>query len=230
MVDNPTTPTPAPSDPKAKQIAAIKRIKGVESRRGAVARNAPFPRPAHRTGRADLPHPALGEGFHAFAHGRLLPSLGHAARFAASEHVPEGLGSSPISFGPSPLPAPLLQLRFLPARGQPPIPLASTVVTRFFGTTDLSAIPDDPAHALAGCQLGITCILIAGTSRVDVGFLACMPSPLPRRNRPIPVIGQPVASFAIRRRRPSPLRRWVGFNRAGTNGRASMAFHLCSGL
>jgi hypothetical protein len=34
----------------------------VESRGGAVTRIAPFPPPAHRTGRADLPHPALGEG------------------------------------------------------------------------------------------------------------------------------------------------------------------------
>ena len=55
-----------------------------------------------------------------------------------------------------------------------------------------------------------------------------MPSPLPRRNRWIPVIGQHFASFAIRRRRPSPLRRWVGF-RIYCFG-ASMAFHLCSGL
>ena len=34
----------------------------VESRGGAVAHDAPFPPPAHRTGRADFPHPALGEG------------------------------------------------------------------------------------------------------------------------------------------------------------------------
>src|SRR5262249_29300227 len=32
----------------------------VESRSGAVA-DAPFPLPAHRTGRADLRHPALGQ-------------------------------------------------------------------------------------------------------------------------------------------------------------------------
>jgi len=46
-------------------------VNWVESRRGAVARGAPFPRPAHRTGRADLPHPALGEEIHACAHGSL---------------------------------------------------------------------------------------------------------------------------------------------------------------
>jgi hypothetical protein len=38
------------------------REETVESRGGAVARSAPFPPPAHRTGLAELPHPALGEG------------------------------------------------------------------------------------------------------------------------------------------------------------------------
>src|SRR5450432_4057840 len=49
-------------------------IKGVESKRGAVARIAPFPRPAHRTGRADFPHPALGEEIHASPHFNAQPS------------------------------------------------------------------------------------------------------------------------------------------------------------
>jgi hypothetical protein len=34
---------------------------GVESRSGAVA-EAPFPDPAHQTGRAGFPHPAFGQG------------------------------------------------------------------------------------------------------------------------------------------------------------------------
>ena len=34
---------------------------GVESRSGAVAQ-APFPDPAHQTGRAACPHPAFGQG------------------------------------------------------------------------------------------------------------------------------------------------------------------------
>src|SRR5713101_8203579 len=34
----------------------------------------PFPHPAHRTGHADLPHPALGQDFHAFTHGTSCPS------------------------------------------------------------------------------------------------------------------------------------------------------------
>ena len=36
--------------------------------------HAPFPPPAHRTGRAVFPHPALGQG-HAFAHGKLRVQL-----------------------------------------------------------------------------------------------------------------------------------------------------------
>ena len=72
------------------------------------------------------------------------------------------------------------------------------------------------------------CSSSPGTSRVDAGIFACMPSPLPRRNRPIHVIDRRNAGFAIGRRRPSPLRRWVGF-RINCFG-ASMAFHLCSGL
>jgi hypothetical protein len=43
----------------------------VEIWRGSLG--APFPDPAHQTGRADLPHPAFGQGFYlAFAHGRLF--------------------------------------------------------------------------------------------------------------------------------------------------------------
>jgi hypothetical protein len=36
---------------------------GVESRSGAVAQ-APFPDPAHQTGRAVFPHPAFGQGLY----------------------------------------------------------------------------------------------------------------------------------------------------------------------
>ncbi len=57
--------------------------------------------------------------------------------------------------------------------------------------TDLSVIPDDPAHALAGRRLRATCALIAGTSRVDVAVLVCMPLSLPRRNHRILVIRRP---------------------------------------
>ena len=35
-----------------------------------AACRAPFPPPAHQTGRADFPHPAFGQGVHVFAHGK----------------------------------------------------------------------------------------------------------------------------------------------------------------
>ena|SRR6516165_826802 len=38
----------------------------VESGSGAAPRRAPFPDPAHQTGRADLPHPAFGQGYLCF--------------------------------------------------------------------------------------------------------------------------------------------------------------------
>jgi len=41
-----------------------------------AAKAAPFPLPAHQTGRADFPHPAFGpRSIHAFAHGRLAVVL-----------------------------------------------------------------------------------------------------------------------------------------------------------
>jgi hypothetical protein len=58
--------------------------------------------------------------------------------------------------------------------------------------------------------------------------VAYMPSPLPRWNHLVLVIRGHRASFATRRQRPSPLRRWVGFHLICFG--ASMAFHLCSGL
>ena len=51
---------------------------------------APFPPPAHRTGRADFPHPALGARF-----SRLPLTCNAACSFWIH---PELLGSSPISF------------------------------------------------------------------------------------------------------------------------------------
>ena len=49
---------------------------------------APFPHPAHRTGQADLPHPALGQDF--------TPLLSRATPSAVSEHSAEFIGC-PIS-------------------------------------------------------------------------------------------------------------------------------------
>src|SRR5260370_7194155 len=50
---------------------------------------APFPHPAHRTGQADFPHPALGQDF----------TLSRATPSTASEHLLELIGfPSPRSF------------------------------------------------------------------------------------------------------------------------------------
>ena len=81
---------------------------------------APFPPPAHRTGRADFPHPALGEGSRSW---RATPS-------AVSGHFPKWIGSSPISWSRT---ASCVRLQ--------PRPLPSAVITRFIGTMGLSDTP-----------------------------------------------------------------------------------------
>src|SRR3979490_973840 len=68
---------------------------------------APFPHPAHRTGLADLPHPALGQDF--------TPSLSRATPSAASEHLSELIGF-PISMSVTTYCA-YLELRSLPSTG-----------------------------------------------------------------------------------------------------------------
>src|SRR6202521_2040591 len=68
---------------------------------------APFPHPAHRTGQADLPHPALGQDF--------TPSLSRATPSAASEHSSEVIGC-PISRS-FPTYCVCLELRSLPSTG-----------------------------------------------------------------------------------------------------------------
>src|SRR5712672_4741137 len=68
---------------------------------------APFPHPAHRTGQADLPHPALGQDF--------TPSLSRATPSAVSEHSSELIGC-PISRS-FPAYCVCLELRSLPSTG-----------------------------------------------------------------------------------------------------------------
>jgi hypothetical protein len=84
---------------------------------------APFPHPAHRTGQADFPHPALGQDF----------TLSRATPSAASEHLLELIGF-PISRSFTTY-CVCLELRSLPSTG----------VTGFRGTTNLSATPGRPA-------------------------------------------------------------------------------------
>src|SRR3979490_1446180 len=68
---------------------------------------APFPHPAHRTGLADLPHPALGQDF--------TPSLSRATPSAVSEHSSELIGC-PISKSLTTC-CVCLELRSLPSTG-----------------------------------------------------------------------------------------------------------------
>jgi hypothetical protein len=131
-------PVPAPAEcDRSARRSATAAWRRVETWRGGVRSSmsvsapfvwrclsgstvAPFPRPAHRTGQADFPHPALGQD---------LSRLSRATPSAASEHHLE-LISCPISmsFATSRV---CLELRPLPSAG----------VTRFPGTTDLSATP-----------------------------------------------------------------------------------------
>src|SRR5271169_5930728 len=67
----------------------------------------PFPHPAHRTGQADLPHPALGQDF--------TPSLSRATPSAVSEHSSELIGC-PISRSFTTY-CVCLELRSLPSTG-----------------------------------------------------------------------------------------------------------------
>ena len=70
----------------------------------------PFPHPAHRTGQADLPHPALGQDF----------TLSRATPSAASEHLLELIGC-PISRSFTTY-CVCLELRSLPSTGVTRLP------------------------------------------------------------------------------------------------------------
>src|SRR5258707_1291172 len=71
---------------------------------------APFPHPAHRTGQADFPHPALGQDF----------TLSRATPSAASEHLLELIGC-PISKSLTTC-CVCLELRSLPSTGVTRLP------------------------------------------------------------------------------------------------------------
>src|ERR1700722_198029 len=93
---------------------------------------APFPHPAHRTGHADFPHPALGQDF--------TPSS-RATPSAASEHHVELIGCPiSMSFATSRV---CLELRSLPSAG----------VTRFPRYYEPLRHPRAPGLSLAGVRL-----------------------------------------------------------------------------
>src|SRR6266404_4368144 len=95
----------------------------------------PFPHPAHRTGRADLPHPALGQD--------LTPLLSRATPSAVSEPFAEFIvAQSPRSFTTYCV---CLELR----------PLPSTGITRFQRYYEPLRHPKAPSLSFAGFQLVI---------------------------------------------------------------------------
>src|SRR5713101_2702126 len=97
----------------------------------------PFPHPAHRTGHADLPHPALGQDFTpSHSHSRATPS-------AVSEHSSELIGC-PISRSFTTF-CVCLELRSLPSTG----------ITRLHRYNEPLRHPSAPSLSLAGVRLVI---------------------------------------------------------------------------
>src|SRR5438094_4234909 len=94
---------------------------------------APFPHPAHRTGQADFPHPALGQDF----------TLSRATPSAASEHLLELIGF-PISTSFATY-CVCLELRSLPSTG----------VTRLPRYYEPFRHPRAPSLSLTGVRLVI---------------------------------------------------------------------------
>jgi hypothetical protein len=121
----------------------------------------PFPHPAHRTGQADLPHPALGQDF--------TPSLSRATPSAVSEHSSELIGC-PISRSFTTY-CVCLELRSLPSTG-------ITQLQRYY---EPLRHPRAPGLSLTGFRLVLAGPRF-GASRVSYAFLVYMLSPLPRRS------------------------------------------------
>ena len=97
---------------------------------------SPFPLPAHQTGRADFPHPAFRSGFNVTPRQNLRVTSRRGWLYHTLFWL---LGRWPIAERFS------LSIVALKVR-----PLRSTVVTRFFAITDLSAtryLPVSPSRA-----------------------------------------------------------------------------------
>ena len=121
----------------------------------------PFPHPAHRTGQADFPHPALGQDF--------TPLLSRATPSAVSEHKSEFIGC-PISWFFATY-CVCLELRSLPSTGITQLP-------RYY---EPLRHPRAPGLSLTGS--GWSSLRPRyGASRVACAFLVCMLSPLPRHS------------------------------------------------
>ena len=147
---------------------------------------APFPHPAHRTGQADFPHPALGQDF--------TPLLSRATPSAVSEHLLELIGC-PIS-GSVTTYCVCLELRSLPSTG----------ITRLPRYYEPLRHPRAPGLSLTGLRLVIAdhalgfpvlrslslctcCRHYPGTATGDIASLispqSCQPSLIWPSGRPV---------------------------------------------
>jgi hypothetical protein len=127
---------------------------------------APSPHPARRTGRADLPHPALGQG-------RTPRRVG----VAAGRGTPPG-GSEPFCGGDR-LIATLLALVPLPAPSLNSGRFPPPALPGFAGTTSPSATPGSPACPARASGCG-------PLPRTAWGFPCCVGSPLRACHRQYP--------------------------------------------
>ena len=127
----------------------------------------PFPHPAHRTGRADLPHPALEEKTHAIAVAIACDAVCNFWKQLGSCQARSPISLSVVAS------CVRLQLRSLPSTG----------ITRLPRYYEPVRLPRQPGLSLTGVQLDYGHPL-PGVSRV-ANDLPCanMPSPLPRWDR-----------------------------------------------
>src|SRR6202051_634588 len=129
---------------------------------------APFLHPAHRTGQADFPHPALGQDF----------TLSRATPSAASEHLLELLGF-PISKSLA-TSCVCLELRSLPSTG----------VTRLRRYYEPLRHPRAPGLSLAGVRLVIDDHALGRTALRTLSLCQCC------HHYPGAAAGRPLRSFA----------------------------------
>ena len=161
----------------------------------------PFPRPAHRTGQADFPHPALGQD--------VTPLLSRATPSAVSEHLSELIGC-PISRS-------LTTCCVSPE----PRPLPSTGITRLQRYYGPLRHPKAPGPSLAGVRLAIV------DHAVGLPVLRALPLCTCRRHYPGAVTGRFVCSLP-QSCQPSP--QWQAGRPARRLFRGLLGVHSRCGL
>src|SRR4029077_6387813 len=136
----------------------------------------PFPHPAHRSGQADFPHPALGQDF--------TPLLSRVTPSAVSERFSELIGC-PISKSLTTC-CVCLELRSLPSTG----------VTRFPRYSEPLRHPRAPSLSLAGVRLVISDhALRLPVLRTLSLCTCCRPSPGAATGRAFSLIPPAVSAF-----------------------------------